>query len=375
MKRLFTTAALIGVVVGGLGVPAQAQPAPRNPVVFVHGYGGAAGDVAAVKPGLIAAGYTDSDIHSLDFPNGETNENTGRRLATFVDGILASSGAAKVDIIGFSMGSLSSRYYIKNVGGAAKVAHFASVAGPNHGTSQAAFCWIITTDPACPQMAPGSSFLSALNSGDETPGPTLHASWVSHCDDVISPPESTILTGAENHWTTACLAHNQTPGDAEVTRGMAEFFSGATPPPPPPVGNLALNRPASGSAPCASAEGPAKAVNGSVSGGNADKFCTQVAAKWLQVDLGAAKSITGFTVKHAQAGGESAAYNTKAFTIKTSVDGSAWTTAVTVAGNTAGTTTHSVAVTGRYVRLDVTTPTQTSDKAARIYEFEVYGGV
>ncbi len=43
-----------------------------------------------------------------------------------------------------------------------------------------------------------------------------------------------------------------------------------------------------------------------------------------------------------------------------------------MAGNTAGATTHPVGVTARYVRLNVTTPTQSTDAAARIYELEVY---
>ncbi|NUR92826.1 MAG: hypothetical protein HOY71_52885, partial [Nonomuraea sp.] len=50
-----------------------------------------------------------------------------------------------------------------------------------------------------------------------------------------------------------------------------------------------------------------------------------------------------------------------------------WTTAVTVTGNTAGTTTHPVSTTARYVLLSITKPTQNSDSAARIYEFEAWG--
>ncbi|HCT78075.1 MAG TPA: hypothetical protein DGT23_16160, partial [Micromonosporaceae bacterium] len=38
--------------------------------------------------------------------------------------------------------------------------------------------------------------------------------------------------------------------------------------------NVALNKPAIGSAPCGTNEGPAKAVNGSWTGGNTDKFCS-----------------------------------------------------------------------------------------------------
>ncbi|WP_202919015.1 discoidin domain-containing protein [Saccharothrix deserti] len=138
--------------------------------------------------------------------------------------------------------------------------------------------------------------------------------------------------------------------------------------------NLALNKPATGSAACAGTEGPEKAVNGSVSGGLGDKWCSPAGSKYLQVDLGAAASITGFTVKHAGAGGESTTYNTKAFTISLSTDGSTWTSPVTVTNNTSSTTTHSITATNaRYAKLIVTTPTQSSDSVARIYEFEVYG--
>lgn len=137
--------------------------------------------------------------------------------------------------------------------------------------------------------------------------------------------------------------------------------------------NLALNKTATGSTACNSNEGPAKAVNGSVSGGNSDKFCSTVSSKWLQVDLGASQSITSFVVKHAGAGGESTSFNTKNFNIQTSSNGSSWTTAVTVSNNTANVTTHNITATSaRYVKLNITTPTQTSDTAARIYELEVH---
>ena len=47
-------------------------------------------------------------------------------------------------------------------------------------------------------------------------------------------------------------------------------------------------RPATGSTACATTEGPAKAVNGSVSGGKSDKFCSNGLSRDLSVDLGSA---------------------------------------------------------------------------------------
>ncbi|WP_443272080.1 endo-beta-N-acetylglucosaminidase [Streptomyces sp. KR80] len=138
--------------------------------------------------------------------------------------------------------------------------------------------------------------------------------------------------------------------------------------------NLALKKSATGSTACNSAEEPEKAVNGSVSGGNSDKWCSLASSQWLEVDLGSARSLTKFVVKHAGAGGESTSWNTRDFTIQVRSSASAdWQTVATVTGNTASETSHPVTADARYVRLAITKPTQTTDPAARIYELEAWG--
>ncbi|WP_218671603.1 discoidin domain-containing protein [Microbispora sp. GKU 823] len=138
--------------------------------------------------------------------------------------------------------------------------------------------------------------------------------------------------------------------------------------------NLALNRPATADSACAPSEGPAKAVNGSWTGGIGDKWCSLGAAKWLRLDLGSAVTVGRLVVRHAGAGGEKASWNTRDFDLRTSIDGTTWTTVASVRGNTADVTTHAITpVTARYVRLDVLTPTGDGDRAARVYELEVYG--
>lgn len=137
--------------------------------------------------------------------------------------------------------------------------------------------------------------------------------------------------------------------------------------------NLALNRPATADSQCAATEGPEKAVNGSVSGGNSDKWCSLGATKWLKIDLGAQQQLGRFVLRHAAAGGETAAFNTKDYDLQTSVDGTTWTTVVTARGNTQDVTTHTISpISARYIRLNVLTPTQDTDRAARIYELEAY---
>ncbi|RCG28633.1 mucin-5B [Sphaerisporangium album] len=136
--------------------------------------------------------------------------------------------------------------------------------------------------------------------------------------------------------------------------------------------NLLLNKPATADSQCAATEGPAKAVNGTWNGGNADKWCSLGASKWLRVDLGASTAIKRFVVRHAGAGGEKQSFNTRDFDIQVSNDGNIWTNAVQARGNTADVTTHAVNVSGRYVRVNVIKPTNDTDTAARIYELEAY---
>jgi len=138
--------------------------------------------------------------------------------------------------------------------------------------------------------------------------------------------------------------------------------------------NLALSKPAIGSTPCNPDEGPEKAFNGSVSDGTSDKWCSAADSMWLQVDLGVNYKVNRVVIRHAGAGGENSDWNTRAFKIHVSTDGKEYTTVVNVTDNTKDTSEHKFdPVLARYVQLEVITPAQDGDPAARIYEFEVYG--
>jgi hypothetical protein len=93
--------------------------------------------------------------------------------------------------------------------------------------------------------------------------------------------------------------------------------------------NLALHHPATGSVPCSQDQGPEKAVNGSVAGGQADRWCAEDWPLFLQVDLGAMRPVTRFVVKHASAGGENEDSDTREFNIQLSNDGKVFNTVAT----------------------------------------------
>jgi hypothetical protein len=106
----------------------------------------------------------------------------------------------------------------------------------------------------------------------------------------------------------------------------------------------------------------------------ATKWCSEAAQPFLQVDLGANFNVNRFVLEHASAGGEPFSSNTRDFDIQLSTDGASWDRVVTVVGNSYSITTHDIAPqSARFVRLNISLPTQTGVRPARIYELQVFG--
>ena len=137
--------------------------------------------------------------------------------------------------------------------------------------------------------------------------------------------------------------------------------------------NLALNKPAIGSAPCEPSQSAAQAVNGSSQRGQADKWCTTATNPFLEIDLGKESQIGRFVVEHAGAGGDDLLMNTREFTIEVSNDRQKYETVVDVWNNIQSITTHDVTpVSARYVRLNILVPNQLKTEQANIYELQVF---
>ncbi|MFJ3672622.1 esterase/lipase family protein [Streptomyces sp. NPDC090106] len=201
---------------------APAQAATPNPVVFVHGLSSSSSSWDEWVADFKADGYTASQLDAWSYSWSQSNVTTAQQLATEVKRVLAATGASKVDLVVHSMGALSARYYLKNLGGTAYVDDFVSVAGVNHGTTVASWCsWLYTS---CAEMYTGSSFLTALNSGDETPGSVSYASYWSNCDEALTPDTTALLSGATNV-EVGCIAHTDMNNDYGVYEQVRDFVA------------------------------------------------------------------------------------------------------------------------------------------------------
>lgn len=100
----------------------------------------------------------------------------------------------RIALIGFSMGGIVSRYYLQELGGAARCDTFITISSPHHGTQVA---WLYPTKGA-EQMRPGSRFLEDLRKSESRLGRIPVVSYHTPLDLVIVPANSSVWERAEN---------------------------------------------------------------------------------------------------------------------------------------------------------------------------------
>jgi len=195
MSQRFLTRLLASACFALLLLTLSMQPtkaAVRHPILFVHGWNSSASTWNTMVGRFKQDGWTDNQLYTWSYSSNQTNAQIAQEIQSRVASILASTGATKVDIISHSMGGLSSRYYLKNLGGAAVVDDLVGLAPSNHGTTSP-LAPIAFGCPACRQQAAGSAFLRELNSGDESPGGVSYTHVVTRYDEVVIPYTSGYL--------------------------------------------------------------------------------------------------------------------------------------------------------------------------------------
>ena len=130
----------------------------QNPVLLVHGIN----DTGAVfnKMGLYLR-QRGLSVYTVDLvPNNgaEVLDKLAQQVANYVAATFEPE--QPLDLVGFSMGGIVSRYYLQRLGGIERVQRFITISSPHKGTVIAYGSW----QPGCVQMRPNSDFLKDLNS-------------------------------------------------------------------------------------------------------------------------------------------------------------------------------------------------------------------
>ena len=198
--------------------PSSAHP---YPVVLVHGtLENMTFNWNALSPLLANNGYC---VFALNYgqeagrfigapgatpPGGTARiEDSAGQLSSFVNRVLTSTGASKVDLVGHSQGGMMPRYYLKFLGGAPKVHDLVGLSPSNHGTTLSGLTALINLFPggsagvtaicgtACTEQLAGSAFLANLNSGGDTVAGVKYTVIETRYDEVVTPYRSAFLSG------------------------------------------------------------------------------------------------------------------------------------------------------------------------------------
>jgi len=198
----------------GANVPCTPSAAHPRPVVLVNGtFANAIISWNAFAPLLKNNGYC---VYTFNYGGplvlgqigslGPVAASAGE-LKAKVDAVLASTGASKVDIVGWSQGGMMPRYYLKNLGGAAKTNALVGLSPSNHGTTLSGLATLAgfipgaldlvgAACPACQDQVVGSPFLTALNAGGDTVPGVKYTVIQTRFDEVVTPYASAFLSGS-----------------------------------------------------------------------------------------------------------------------------------------------------------------------------------
>jgi triacylglycerol esterase/lipase EstA (alpha/beta hydrolase family) len=225
--------------------PSAAHP---EPVVLVHGLGADMSENwAYISPLLAAQGYCvfaltygvdpRATIPPFDQMGGVVPmEQSSQQLATFVNQVLTSTGASKVDIVGHSEGSLMPDWYARFLGGGASIDRYVGITPLWHGTdvlglatmeqygrgpglSPPIVAGVAEVCGSCPEFLAGSPFIEKLNSGSGpvVPGVT-YTNLMTRYDEAVVPYTSGQLNAPG---VTNVVVQDQCPDDLSEHGAMA----------------------------------------------------------------------------------------------------------------------------------------------------------
>ncbi len=164
----------------------EVLPDAKNPVVFVHGINGSSADFQVMLDRLVADGWPREQLYAITFedPRWGCNADNAEVVRMTVDRALMETGAAKVDLVAHSMGTLSSRHYLKNLGGFDKVDTYVTLGGLYFGNELSC----LNPLPVCvwQELCPTKEFLMALNAEPPFSGDGYFVSICSRTDDTAT---------------------------------------------------------------------------------------------------------------------------------------------------------------------------------------------
>jgi triacylglycerol lipase len=202
-------------------LPGGAVQSRLTPVLLVHGIDDDALTLGPLADELTRAGFQDVQRVELKPNDGAAPIAVlAEQVAEAARSLRTRTGSERIDVVGFSMGALVSRYYLQRLEGRDHVRRFVSISGPHAGTLMG---WL-RANPGARDMRPGSELLRGL-AADEAPfGDVQVFTLWTPLDLMILPSWSSQLAGARER-TIPVILHPLMLRDGRVLRSVQEALT------------------------------------------------------------------------------------------------------------------------------------------------------
>ena len=196
--------------------PSAAHP---RPVVLITGtFGNMIDDWSGLGPTLANAGYCVYSTPIGGYPRSLIQTigpvaASAKQISSFVDQVLARTGASQVDLVGHSQGGLIGEYYLKLLGGAANVHAFVGLSPTTHGTTLEGLATLAgyfpganllvgAGCPACVDQEAGSTVVKAVDNGPIAQPGVSYTVVETRNETVVTPAGSAFIDepGVSNEW-------------------------------------------------------------------------------------------------------------------------------------------------------------------------------
>lgn len=176
----------------GFAEPPLVHDPQRPAVLLIHGY---VCNRAVWKPLLDSGRLADCNVATINLqPVFGSIDRYAEEIHAAVERLRAATGAARVVLVGHSMGGLAARAYLRRHGDAA-VARVVTLASPHHGTVFAA----LGHGANARQMRKDSAYLTTLAGAESAALRRKFVCIASADDNLVIPRTSPLLPGADSH--------------------------------------------------------------------------------------------------------------------------------------------------------------------------------
>ncbi len=190
----------------------------RTPVLLVHGM---FADHTAMQPiarHLQNTGFSQVEAMDLSPVDGSAPVSLlAVQLDRYAHAMRARTRAPRIDIVGYSLGALVTRFWLQRRGGREITRRFISVAGPQHGVVGGA----LPVATLAHDLRPLSPLITDLDADRDPWGRAEVASFFSPFDVVIQPTETALLPRSTLIHAFLAPTHHHMGTDAHVLAAIA----------------------------------------------------------------------------------------------------------------------------------------------------------